>query len=216
MNMIFLGSPGIGKGTHANMVAEEFNIPKISTGEIMREEVKESTNLGKDVQDYMDSGELVPDEVVIEIIKKRINEDDCKNGFILDGFPRTIRQAEELSNITKIKVVLNLTAPHEVIIERITGRLTCRGCGAIYHIKNMPPAKEGVCDKCDGELYHREDQTEEAVERRLAVYEKSTKPLIEYYNAKDMILEVNVEGSKDEVSERISKVLNDFINSKGV
>lgn len=214
MNMIFLGPPGIGKGTHANIVSEKYGLPKISTGEIMREEVKEGTELGKEVQEYMDSGELVPDEVVIEIIRKRVNEDDCRNGFILDGFPRTIRQAEELGEITKIDLVLNLTAPHEVIIERITGRLTCRKCGCIYHVKNMPPKTEGKCDKCRGELYHRVDQTNEAVERRLKVYDESTKPLIEYYEAKEILRNVNVEGGKEEVAERIDKVIDDFRKSR--
>jgi len=216
MNMIFLGPPGIGKGTHAGLVSDRYEIPKISTGEIMREEVNEGTELGKEVQSYMDSGELVPDEVVIEIIKKRIHEDDCKNGFILDGFPRTIRQAEELAEITKIDVVLNLTAPHEVIIERLSGRVTCRKCAAIYHLTNIKPKQEGVCDKCGGELYHREDQTPEAVERRLNVYEGSTKPLVEYYRAKDLLLEINVEGSKEDVGKRVEKVIKDFRKEKGI
>jgi adenylate kinase len=216
MNMIFLGPPGIGKGTHAEIIAEKYGIPKISTGQIMREEIRGCTDLGKEVQEYMDSGELVPDEVVIEIIKKRIDGENYKNGFILDGFPRTIRQAEELKEITKIDLVLDLTAPDEVIIERITGRLTCRGCGDIYHTKNMPPKVEGKCDKCGEELYHRQDQTEEAVQRRLKVYDESTKPLIDYYNAKELLIEVNVDGTKDEISERIDKVINDFKKRKGV
>lgn len=216
VNMIFLGPPGIGKGTHAEIVSKKLGIPRISTGDIMREEVRNGTDLGKEVKIYMDAGELVPDELVIDIIKKRIRQDDCMKGFVLDGFPRTVTQADELEDITKIDMVLNLVAPDEVIIERMTGRLTCKKCGAIYHLKNMPPSKEGVCDGCGGELYQREDQSEKAIEKRLELYEKRTKPLIEYYEKKGKLKEVNVEGGKEEVSERIERAISDFVSSGGM
>ncbi|NIO20406.1 MAG: adenylate kinase [Candidatus Aenigmarchaeota archaeon] len=216
MNVIFLGPPGIGKGTHAEIVAKTYGIPRISTGEIMREEIKNGTDLGNEAKTYMDVGELVPDELVIDIFKKRIGQDDCKKGFILDGFPRTVTQAEELESVTNIDLVVNMVAPNEVIMERITGRLTCRKCGAIYHIKNIPPRKEGVCDLCGGELYQRKDQTKEAVEKRLELYEKRTKPLIEYYENKEILVNVDVEGEKKDVAKRIDKVMKDFVEKKGV
>lgn len=216
MNIIFLGPPGTGKGTHAEIVSKKQDIPKVSTGEMMREEVRKGTDLGNEVKTYMDSGELVPDELVIDMIKKRTSQEDCMRGFLLDGFPRTVMQAEELEKITNIDLVLNLTAPDKVIIERMAGRLTCRKCGAIYHMKNIPPAKEGVCDVCGGGLYQREDQKKKAVEKRLEMYEKRTKPLIEYYRKKGILREVNVERGREEVSEKIDNVINDFIRSKGV
>lgn len=214
--MIFLGPPGIGKGTHAEIVAKRLIIPRISTGEIMREEIKNGTDLGKEVKIYMDAGDLIPDEIMIDIIRKRIRQDDCIKGFILDGFPRTVMQAEELEDITDIDIVLNLTAPHEVITERITGRLTCRKCGAIYHKKNIQPKKEGICDACGGELYQREDQNKDAVKKRLELYVKRTEPLIYYYKKKGKLREVNVVGEKDDVSERIDEAIKDFIGEGSV
>jgi adenylate kinase len=216
MNIIFLGPPGIGKGTHAEIVSKRMGIPRISTGEIMRDEVKKGTDLGKEVKSCMDAGGLVPDELVIDIIKERIRKDDCRKGFILDGFPRTVTQADELKDIAKIDLVLNLTAPHRVIIERIAGRLTCRKCGAIYHVKNIRPKKKGVCNKCGGELYRREDQDKKTVEKRLELYEKRTKPLIEYYRKKGKLKEVNVEGGKEEVSKRIDHAIRNFLGEGGM
>jgi len=216
MNLIFLGPPGIGKGTHAEIVARTYGIPRISTGEIFREEIKKGTDLGNEAKNYMDAGDLVPDEIVMDIFRKRIGREDCRKGFILDGFPRTVNQAEELDKITHIDFVLNLVAPHRVIIERITGRLTCRKCGAVYHTENIRPRKEGVCDACGGELYHREDQKREAVEKRLELYEKRTKTLIEYYRNKGVLRDVNVEGRKEDVAKRIEKVMRDFVKERGI
>jgi adenylate kinase len=207
MNLIFLGAPGVGKGTHAEIVSKEFSIPKISTGDILREEVKKQTELGMKAKGYMDRGELVPDDLVIKILEKRLKEKDCEKGFILDGFPRTLPQAKALERFASIDLVLNFKASKETIIERITGRYTCRKCGAIYHVKNMPPKVEGVCDVCGGELYQREDQKREVVENRLKVYEKLTKPLIDYYRKKGVIRDIDVEGSIETVSKRVLEVL---------
>lgn len=216
MNIVFLGPPGVGKGTHADIVAKTYNIPRISTGDMLRDEIRRGTDLGNEVKNYMDSGELVPDEIVMDILKKRIHKNDCKKGFVLDGFPRTLTQAKELEDITNIDIVVNMLASHDVIIERITGRLTCRKCGAVYHVKNIPPKKEGVCDICGGELYRREDQTKEAIEKRLEVYEKRTKPLIEYYRNKGILIDVNVEGRKKDVAERIDNAIKKFRKERSV
>ncbi|MEE9323098.1 MAG: adenylate kinase [Candidatus Aenigmarchaeota archaeon] len=214
MNMIFLGPPGIGKGTQAEVVSRKYGIPRISTGEIMREEVKRGTELGKEVKGYMARGELVPDELVMDITKKRVMEGDCERGFVLDGVPRTVRQAEELGRVTKIDIVLNLVTSEKVILERMAGRLTCRKCGAVYHKKSIPPKREGVCDRCRGELYQREDQSEKVVEKRLEMYEKETKPLVEYYKKKGILIEVNAEGGKEDVVKRTEKVIQDFLKSR--
>jgi adenylate kinase len=207
MNLIFLGPPGVGKGTHADLISREFSIPKISTGDILREEVKNRTGLGLKAKSYMDKGELVPDDLVIEILKQRLKQSDCKEGFILDGFPRTINQAKSLEGFVKIDLVINLLLSREEIINRITGRLTCKNCGEIYHRKNMPPKKPGICDKCGGELYQREDQKVEVVENRLKVYEEQTKPLIEYYREKGILKDIDAEGDVKIVSKRVSGIL---------
>jgi len=215
MKMIFLGAPGVGKGTHAGLIAKLYSIPKISTGDLFREEVKKGTELGKRIEGILNAGELVPDEIVIEVLKKRISQEDCKNGYILDGFPRTIPQAEALDKITKIDLVVNLVASEQTIIDRITNRYTCRNCGEVYNIKFVPPKREGICDKCGGELYQREDQKPEVVKERLRVYEEKTKPLIEYYKNKGILLEVNVEGEVNEVHERIANAIKKWLEEHG-
>lgn len=207
MNLIFLGPPAVGKGTHAGLVSSKFSIPKISTGDILREEVGRKTDLGLKAKKYMDKGLLVPDDLVIYILKKRLEQADCKKGFVLDGFPRTLGQAKALDKITHIDLVLNFVASHETLMERMTGRLTCRKCEAIYHIKNIVPKKPGICDYCGGELYQRDDQKPEVVEKRLKVYEHQTKPLIDYYRKRGTLVDVNVEGSVEVVSKRVLDVL---------
>jgi len=211
MRLIFLGPPGVGKGTHAEDVAKHYGIPKISTGDIFREEMKKGTELGKKVAEFINRGELVPDDITIKILQERISKPDCAKGFILDGFPRTIPQAEALDKIAKIDLVINFTASKEVIIERISGRLTCRKCGAIFHktSKGLVPKKPGICDYCGGELYQREDQKPEAVKRRLEVYEEQTKPLIDYYRKKGILVDFNAEGEKEEVSKRLFELLEE-------
>ncbi len=212
VKMIFLGAPGVGKGTHSNLVAEAHGIVKISTGDLLRENVKAGTELGLKAKEYMDAGGLVPDDLVIALLKDRISKDDCGKGFILDGFPRTIPQAEALSGITEIDLVVNLSAPEEVIIGRLSGRWTCKKCDAIYHELNIKPKVEGVCDKCGGELYQRDDQKPEVVKKRLETYQKDTAPLIDFYKSKGSFIEVNVEGNVEEVNKRVQEAINDKLN----
>ncbi len=181
MNLILLGAPGAGKGTLASSLIEKMGIPSVSTGNILREAIKNNTPLGQSAKQYMDAGELVPDEVVIGMLKERIAEDDCKNGFILDGFPRTIPQAEALDTIAKIDCALSLEVPDAVIEGRMTGRRVCIKCGASYHVKANPPKAEGVCDACGDALQIRKDDKPEVVQQRLATYHEQTEPLKDYY-----------------------------------
>ena len=187
MNLILLGPPGAGKGTQAVKIIEKYNIPHISTGDIFRKNISEGTRLGKKAKEYMDKGELVPDSLVIEIATDRPTEDDCKNGFLLDGFPRTVEQAVALDAFLgehgkKIDHVLDIDVPKEELMTRLIGRRVCKNCGATYHVTNMPPKIEGICDKCGGELMQRADDTESTVENRIEVYNKQTKPLLNYYD----------------------------------
>lgn len=193
MNLIFLGPPGVGKGTIAKEVVKEKGIPQISTGDLLRAAVKQGSALGKAAKGYMDAGKLVPDRLVIDLLKDRIKEPDCKDGFILDGFPRTIPQAEALEQDVDIDQVINFKASDETVISRISGRRTCRNCGAIYHIKNIPPKKQGICDRCGGELYQRDDDKEETVKKRLETYRQQTAPLIEYYRNKGLLVDIETE-----------------------
>lgn len=200
MNLILLGPPGAGKGTQAARITEKYNIPQISTGDIFREHIKKGTELGQKAQEYMNRGELVPDCLVITIAIKRIKEPDCKNGFLFDGFPRTIEQAQALDDYLaryqkKIDHVLYVYAEPELIMKRMSGRVVCRNCGASYHTITLPPKKEGICDLCGGELFHREDDKPETVKHRMEVYEAQTRPLIEYYKEKGLL--VPLDGIKD-------------------
>jgi adenylate kinase len=215
MNIILFGPPGAGKGTQAKKMVDFYGIPQISTGDILRANVKEGTELGLAAKGYMDKGELVPDEVLIGIIKNRLKEQDCEKGFILDGYPRTIPQADALAVILNeidkpIDVVLNLEVPDEELIERISGRLICSNCGASYHRIFNPPKKAGICDICGGKLFQRADDKEEAVRNRLNVYKKQTEPLIDYYSKLGLL--VTLDGTKDidEVFEEIKAALAKF------
>ncbi len=214
MNIILFGPPGAGKGTQAKKMVDFYGIPQISTGDILRANVREGTELGLAAKAYMDKGELVPDNVLIGIIKNRLKEQDCNKGFILDGYPRTIPQADALSIILNeinkpIDVVLNLEVPDEELVERISGRLVCN-CGASYHRILNPPKKEDFCDICGGHVFQRDDDKEEAVKNRLNVYKKQTEPLIDYYSKQDIL--VTLDGTKDinDVFEDLKAILTKF------
>ena len=205
MNLILLAAPGAVKGTQAEKLSEHFNIPTISTGAILRKNIKEETELGKIAAEYINDGKLIPDNVMIDVVQDRISQDDCKNGFILDGFPRTIAQAEALDASTvKIDRVLSIEVPDETIVSRLSGRLECQGCGTTYHRDFRPPAKEGVCDKCGGALGVREDDKPETVRARLETYHDQTEPLIAHYSDKG-ILRVAV--GQEEIADTTKEVL---------
>jgi adenylate kinase len=186
MRAVLLGPPGAGKGTQAVRLVEKYGVPQISTGDIFRKNIKEGTELGKKAQAYMNAGELVPDELVVDLVKDRLMQEDCANGYLLDGFPRTIFQAEQLDkfleeNGQKLDAVINFEVGHDTLIARLTGRRVCKKCGASFHVITIPPKTEGVCDFCGGELEQRKDDTVETAENRIKVYNESTAPLIEYY-----------------------------------
>ncbi|MCG7338310.1 adenylate kinase [Staphylococcus gallinarum] len=210
MNIILMGLPGAGKGTQASEIVKKFPIPHISTGDMFRKAIKDETDLGKEAKSYMDRGELVPDEVTVGIVKERISEDDAKKGFLLDGFPRTIEQAEALSEIMqeldrKIDAVINIEVPEEELMNRLTGRRICEKCGTTYHLVFNPPKVEGICDLDGGKLYQREDDNPETVANRLNVNVKQSKPILEFYDNKDVLK--NIDGSRD-----INVVTEDVIN----
>lgn len=185
-----MGPPGAGKGTYASRLTVKLEVPHVSTGDIVREEIKAQTDLGKRIKEFSDRGDLVPDEIIIDLLKRRLEKPDCERGFILDGFPRTIQQAEALGGITKADIVINLNVPDDVIIQRLSNRLVCRRCGAIYNRLTLKPKKDNVCDKCGGELYTREDDQPKVVKERLNVYRRQTEPLIEYYKRKGLLKDV--------------------------
>ncbi|MBG7602622.1 MAG: adenylate kinase [Gammaproteobacteria bacterium] len=206
MKLILLGAPGAGKGTVAKLLTAIDGSVQISTGDILRAAVKDGTDLGKEAQGYMTRGELVPDSLIMGIMGERLLEDDCKAGFLLDGFPRTIPQAEELKVLlTKLGIELdgavNLNVPRDVILDRLTTRRTCEDCGEIYNVKSNPPKAEGVCDKCGGAVVQRADETEEAISKRLDVFNEQTAPLVGFYTGENMLIDVNATSSDAVVAE---------------
>jgi len=213
MKIIMLGAPGAGKGTQAKQIAAKHDIPHVSTGDIFRANIKEGTALGMEAKSYMDKGQLVPDELTVKILLDRVAKDDCKNGYVLDGFPRTIPQAEVLDEAVtklgeKIDYAVNVDVPDENIINRMSGRRACVKCGATYHIVNVPPKKEGICDACGEALIVRDDDKEETVKARLTTYHAQTQPLIDYYAAKGILKEVD--GTQD-----MNKVFADIVDILG-
>ncbi len=204
MNFILMGLPGAGKGTQAEKIVEKYSIPHISTGDMFRAAIKEGTELGIKAKSFMDQGNLVPDEVTIGIVRERLGKDDCSKGFLLDGFPRTVAQAEALQQILtdldrKLDAVLNIEVNPEILLARLTGRRICKNCGATYHLIFNPPAQEGICDKCGGELYQRSDDNEETVGNRLEVNIEQSKPLLDFYLKLDLVKTVNGEQEMDAV-----------------
>lgn len=213
MKIILLGPPGSGKGTISEFLIKKYNIPQISTGDILRENIKKNTPLGEEAKSYIDKGALVPDEVVTNIIASKLKEDDCKNGYILDGYPRTINQGKSLENILaetqdEIDYVLYFNAGEDFLVERISGRIVCKQCGKIYHKTNFPPQKEGVCDVCSGEVVTRKDDEESIVRERIKVYNKETAPLIEYYKEKNLLTEIDATKNKEDVMKNLETVLS--------
>ena len=219
-----MGAPGSGKGTEAKLLSERLNIPHISTGDILRRAMAEGRELGSTVRRYVEGGGLVPDEVMIEVIGDRMREDDCRRGFILDGFPRTLAQAESLQRTLDetgcplplgLNLVINLETSSRILIERLSGRRVCRRCQAVFHIKNLPPRKEGVCDCCGGELYQRRDDGEEIVRKRIELYRSETARLLSYYRKEKLLETVNSEKGPQETLEEIMTIIK-AQNSKGI
>jgi len=209
MRLVFIGPPGIGKGTYAKMISEKYGIPHISTGDIFREEMAKSSELGLKVKYYVERGLLVPDEIVIEVVKNVLQKPECKKGFILDGFPRTVKQAEELDKITTLDLVLLFEAPLQVIIERVSGRLICPNCGAIYNISWKPPKKPGICDVCGSPLIRRKDDEPEVVRTRYELYRQTFSPVIEYYKNKNILIEVYAGREAREVVAEVERILKE-------
>jgi adenylate kinase len=212
MNLILLGPPGAGKGTQAKMLVDCYGIPQISTGDILRAAVKDETAMGLRAKSFMDAGGLVPDMVVVGIVRERLQQDDCRGGFILDGFPRTVPQADALEEALvalerPLDAVISLAVDVEALVERLTGRRTCRGCGAGYHISFAPPRVEGVCDACGGELVQRDDDREDTIRRRLEVYHEQTSPLIDYYRRTGLLTEIDGMLPMDDVQGAILSLL---------
>jgi len=208
VNLVLMGLPGAGKGTQAEKIVEKYGIPHISTGDMFRAAMKEGTELGLQAKSFMDKGELVPDEVTIGIVRERLSKEDCQKGFLLDGFPRTVPQAEALENLLvdlnrEIDYVINIQVDKDILMERLTGRRICKDCGATYHLVFNPPHQEGICDRCGGELYQRADDNEETVQNRLDVNIKQSQPLLDFYESKGYLRPIN--GQQD-----IRKVLADI------
>lgn len=214
MKLLFLGMPNVGKGTYASNMKEALDIPHISTGEMLRSEVAKGTEQGKKIQDIMNSGGLVSDEMIINLIKDRITKDDCSKGFILDGFPRNIGQAKQLSELTGIKKVLHFKADDEVIVERAAGRLMCKDCQQGFHKVGKKPKKEGICDNCGGELIQREDDRPDRFQKRLDVYREKTAPLIDYYDQQGLLVEIVINKNIDEIKDKVVTTIKDYLEGK--
>jgi adenylate kinase len=215
MRLVLVGPPGAGKGTQAQFVAAKLDVPKISTGDIFRSNVGQGTELGKQAKEYMDAGDLVPDEVTVGMVRDRLAEDDAQGGFLLDGFPRTVPQAVSLDELladlgTKLDVVLELVVDEDEVVRRLSGRRTCRNCGHIWHVDFDPPEKEGVCDRCGGQLFQRDDDKAETVRHRLQVYDEQTAPLVGYYAERGVLIGIDATGPVDDITERALAALRPY------
>ena len=215
MRLVLVGPPGAGKGTQAEFIAEHFQIPKISTGDIFRANVSGGTELGRTAKKYMDAGDLVPDEVTNAMVRDRVAEPDAVDGFLLDGFPRNVAQAAVLDGIldsigSALSVVLDLDVDHDEVVRRLSGRRTCKNCGHVWHLEFDPPSTENVCDKCGGQLYHRDDDHPETVRHRLEVYAEQTAPLVEFYAQRSQLVVINALGTVEDVTERAIDALSPF------
>ena len=199
MKLVIFGPPSAGKGTQAQKLSKQYGIPQVATGDLLRKAVADKTPLGLKIKSYLDQGKLGPDEVIVQLIKERVAKPDCKNGFLLDGFPRTMGQAKELERMTDIDLVLSIVVDFEALVERAVGRRTCPKCSAVYHIKFNPPMNEGICEKCGFKLIQRDDDKEETVRNRLKVYQEQTAPLIEYYRKKGKLVDIDGSGGIDAV-----------------
>jgi adenylate kinase len=208
MKLIFLGPPGAGKGTLAGLISKEYSIPQISTGDIFRDAIKRETELGKKVKEIVGRGDLVPDELTVSLVRERLAQPDAQKGYILDGFPRTIPQAEALGTFQKLDAVVDFAIDDALVIERLSGREICKSCGAIYHVKNMPSKVKGVCDKCGGPTYTRPDDSLESIKNRLEVYREQTEPLIAYYGKKNLLRKIDSSKSPEDTHVQIRKALS--------
>jgi len=212
--VVLLGPPGAGKGTQAKLLEEKFAAPQISTGDILRKAVAEQGDLGKQTSEYIRRGELVPDQLIIDLVAERLKEKDCEKGFVLDGFPRTIAQAQGLEEILKkiglaLTCVLSVQVPHELIVERLSGRRTCKGCGALYHVVFDPPKAAGTCNRCGGELFQRDDDRAETIRNRLRVYDNQTAPLVSYYRERGLLKSIDGVGKVEDIGKRMIQALGD-------
>ena len=213
--VVLLGPPGAGKGTQAKLLQDRFAARQISTGDILRKAVAEQTPLGKQASEYIRRGELVPDRLIIDLVADRLKEKDCEQGFVLDGFPRTIAQAQSLEEILKkmgrgLDCVLSVQVPHKLIVERLSGRRTCKGCGALYHLVFDPPKAAGTCNRCGGELFQRDDDREETVTNRLKVYDDQTAPLVSYYRERSLLREIDGVGEVEAIGKRVVRALGEL------
>jgi len=205
MNILLLGTPGVGKGTYATFLSERYKIPHVSSGDLFREAIENKTEIGKKAEEYVTRGELVPDDITIQFVRDRLMKGDCKNGFFLDGYPRTMLQAKAIEKFKKIDKVLNFVASMEIIIDRISGRRTCKKCGSTFHIRNRPPKVSGVCDNCGGELYQREDDKPKAIKLRFEEYNRKTRPLIDYYKSKGLLADIDANPPLEEVEKILAQ-----------
>ena len=214
--VVLLGPPGAGKGTQAKLLQEEFGAVQISTGDILRKAVADQTPLGKEASGFINSGALVPDGVIVNLVAERLKEKDCDKGFLFDGFPRTIPQAQSLDEILKkmaldLNCILSVQVPHKVIVERLAGRRTCRKCGGMFHVAFKPPKAAGICDRCGGELYQRDDDQEQTIAHRLQVYDQQTAPLASYYRERGLLREIDGVGEIDQIRARVIAALGDLV-----